>query len=87
LPNYTPFLELMSTPVSTLSINTAMDKMVKDKPDQEVSGTINPFASRELASSTTDLTAFEGLPNTYVNPIAQESPPDINGFGLNQLPF
>jgi hypothetical protein len=65
LPNYTPFLELMSTPVSTLSINTAMDKMVKDKPDQEISGTINPFASpKELALSTTDLTVFEGYPNS-----------------------
>jgi hypothetical protein len=47
LPNYTPFLELMSVPKdkSTLSINTAMDKMVKDKPDQEVSSGVNPFAT------------------------------------------
>jgi hypothetical protein len=46
LPNYTPFIELMSVPKadSTLNINTAMDKMVKDRPDVEVGTTPNPFA-------------------------------------------
>jgi hypothetical protein len=64
LPNYTPFIELNSTTESTLSINTAMDKMVKDKPDQEVSNGYNPFGApaevkRELAMSKADLTTFE----------------------------
>jgi hypothetical protein len=47
LPNYTPFIELMSVAKadSVLSINTAMDKMVKDKPDQEVSNGGNPFTT------------------------------------------
>ena len=45
-PNYTPFVELMSIPKvdSVLSINTAMDKMVKDRPDVEPSTSTNPFA-------------------------------------------
>jgi hypothetical protein len=44
LPNYVPFIELMSTEKSKLSINTAMDKMVKGKADVETSNNTNPFA-------------------------------------------
>jgi hypothetical protein len=67
LPNYTPFIESMDTPKdkSVLSINTAMDKMVKDKPDQEVTNGVNPFA-QPLAAATADLKAFEEYPNSPV---------------------
>jgi hypothetical protein len=64
LPNYTPFIESMSVPKadSVLSINTAMDKMVKDRPDQEVSSGVNPFAPTAINSA--DLKAFEGIEPT-----------------------
>jgi hypothetical protein len=66
LPNYTPFIELMSVPKedSVLSINTAMDKMIKDKPDQESNGSVNPFAT---AANTADLKTFESYPNSDIN--------------------
>ena len=70
LPNYTPFVELMETPKdkSVLSINLAMDKMVKDKPDQETSSTVNPFeGAKELAIAKADLAPFgEATLNTNV---------------------
>jgi hypothetical protein len=64
LPNYTPFIELMSVPKteSVLNINTAMDKMVKDKPDTETSSGVNPFVpqnSRDLALAKADLVPWE----------------------------
>lgn len=64
LPNYTPFIESMSVSKedSVLSINTAMDKMVKDRPDTETSGNSNPFAtevkSSELALAKADLSGL-----------------------------
>lgn len=63
LPNYTPFIENMSVPKeeSVLSINTAMDKLVKDRPDTEVSSGTNPFAtvtSNELALAKADISGF-----------------------------
>jgi hypothetical protein len=63
-PNYTPFIELMSVPKSesVLNINTAMDKMVKDKPDTETSNGVNPFvpqSSRDLALAKADLVPWE----------------------------
>jgi hypothetical protein len=63
LPNYTPFIELMSVPKadSVLSINTAMDKMIKDKPDVETTSSPNPFAVVNLATAAKDL---EVLQNT-----------------------
>lgn len=77
LPNYTPFIELMSVPKekSVLSINTAMDKMVKDSPDQEISSNANPFAepsSKELALAKADVNGF----GTFVQPTDE-----------NELPF
>jgi hypothetical protein len=62
LPNYTPFIELMSVPKSesVLSINTAMDKMVKDKPDVETTNSPNPFATVNLATATKDLEVLNG---------------------------
>ena len=61
-PNYTPFIELMSVPKadSVLSINTAMDKMVKDRPDVETSGSPNPFATVNLATAAKDLDVLNG---------------------------
>jgi hypothetical protein len=61
LPNYTPFIELMSVPKtdSVLNINTAMDKMVKDKPDVETSSSPNPFATVNLATAAKDLEVLE----------------------------
>lgn len=66
LPNYTPFIELMSVPKeqSKLYINTAMDKIVKDKPDQEPQSSSNPFAT---AANTADLTTFKQYPNSVDN--------------------
>jgi hypothetical protein len=66
LPNYTPFVELMSVPKadSVLNINTAMDKMVKDKPDVEPSGSPNPFATVNLAMAQNDLIAMQNYPNS-----------------------
>ena len=67
LPNYTPFIELMSVPKaeSTLSINTAMDKMVKDKPDQEPTSSTNPFAVANLAVAKNDLIGLQtGYPTS-----------------------
>jgi hypothetical protein len=63
LPKYILFIELMSVPKSEsgLSINTAIDKMVKDKPDQEVTSGTNPFAT---AANTSDLKTFENYPNS-----------------------
>jgi hypothetical protein len=63
LPNYISFIESMSVPKdqSVLSINTAMDKMVKDRPDTETSSGTNPFAtvtSNEVALAKTDITGF-----------------------------
>lgn len=60
LPNYTPFIELMSIPKekSVLSINTAMDKMVKDSPDNEPQSWLNPFASQDLALAKADVSGF-----------------------------
>jgi hypothetical protein len=57
LPNYTPFVELMSVPKaeSVLNINTAMDKMVKDRPDVEVTSSPNPFATVNIATAAKDL--------------------------------
>ena len=47
LPNYVPFLETMDIEKSKsrLSINTAMDKMVREKADVEVNSNVNPFAT------------------------------------------
>jgi len=45
LPNYVPFIENMEVEKSKLSINTAMDTIVKGKPDVEANSTINPFAT------------------------------------------
>jgi hypothetical protein len=57
LPNYTPFIELMSVPKadSVLSINTAMDKMVKDRPDVEQTSSTNPFAVLNPADAEKDM--------------------------------
>lgn len=44
LPNYVPFIENMEVTKSKLSINTAMDKTIKSKPDVETSTNENPFA-------------------------------------------
>jgi hypothetical protein len=76
LQNYTPFIELSSvtSSESVLNINTAMDKMVKDKPDQESNTTSNPFATpsadlmkeafdvSKMALGGADLTAYNQLP-------------------------
>jgi hypothetical protein len=57
LPNYIPFIELMSVPKadSFLSINTAMDKMMKDRPDVEISTSTNPFAVLNPVAAKKDL--------------------------------
>ena len=82
LPNYTPFIELMSVPKadSTLSINTAMDKMVKDKPDQETTSTTNPFAVANLASAQNDVIGLQaGYPTSDAWKAASD--PDALPFG------
>jgi len=48
LPNYVPFIENMEVTKSKLSINTAMDKMVKSRPDVETSSNENPFATKPI---------------------------------------
>lgn len=45
LPNYVPFIENMEVTNSKLSINTAMDKIVKGSPDVETTTSANPFAN------------------------------------------
>jgi len=46
LPNYVPFIETMEIEKSKLSINTAMDKVVKSgKPDVETNSNTNPFST------------------------------------------
>jgi hypothetical protein len=64
LPNYTPFIELMSVPKSesVLSINTAIDKMVKDKPDVETTNSPNPFATVNLVTAAKDLEELQSSP-------------------------
>lgn len=54
LPNYVPFIETMEVTKSKLSINTAMDKVVKEgRPDVEVASGVNPFAQPiEVADAT-----------------------------------
>lgn len=53
LPNYVPFIENMEVEKSKLSINTAMDKMIKGRPDVEPSTNVNPFQTTpiEIADS------------------------------------
>ena len=79
LPNYISFIEPMSVSKedSVLSINTAMDKMVKDRPDTEVSSNTNPFAT-EVKS--TDL----ALAKTDLSGLMQAVSPQL---GENDLPF
>lgn len=64
LPNYTPFIELMSVPKaeSVLSINTAMDKMVKDKADVEPTTNSNPFAAVKGETWPTEITSEDDMP-------------------------
>ena len=82
LPNYTPFVELMSVPKadSVLNINTAMDKMVKDRPDQEQTGTSNPFATVNLATATKDI---DDLRSTIPDMSGWKEPQDDN----SDMPF
>jgi len=89
LPNYTPFVENTSVPKeqSTLSINTAMDKMIKDRPDQESTSVVNPFASTPVSNTAVgaaDLTAFKQYPNSELfNPNGYDS----TVGNINTLPF
>jgi hypothetical protein len=68
LPNYVPFIESMAvtTEKSKLSINTAMDKMVKSQPDVESTKSTNPFAETNGIQTTQDsdinIDAREDLP-------------------------
>lgn len=63
LPNYVPFIESMDVPKanSTLEI-LSIDKMVKDRPDAEVSAQANPFAT--AAPEATIITSAPGFPGS-----------------------
>lgn len=77
LPNYVPFIENMEVAKSKLSINTAMDKVVKGRPDVEPTSQANPFTAIEVADAQGDY---------GVNGIQATMDSDTNGTS-EDLPF
>lgn len=82
LPNYIPFIESMSVSKedSVLSINTAMDKMVKDRSDVETTTAENPFANAPVSTTTPSVA---DMPPVVYQPTGDATV----GQSINDLPF
>jgi hypothetical protein len=68
LPKYIPFIELMSIEKSKskLSINSIMDKMIRDKADVETPSNTNPFAEETIQVTQNS--------DNYMNVISSDIP-------------
>lgn len=82
LPNYVPFIENMEVEKSRLSINTAIDKMIRNKPDVETSSNENPFATTpiEVADATGEYNP-DGIQPTMYDDLTPGAP------NTDDLPF